>query len=317
MNKKIKKEPGLSRTLVVPNNIISRIDSRSSCSTQVKIGSTTFDLPVLLSPMPFFGERAIRTVNNRFLTFIPRIKSDDRDYSSMKERTVLAKTLHNESFTVGVSVGLKDDIEDIINLTKYTEYLLIDTASGYNYKLHELIEEVRSRVSPDTIIISGNVISKEAKDNLLSLGCNFVRVGIGTSPNCSTSEATCIGRPVLGTLLSCELPGAIADGGIKSPHDLSLALLFSELAMCSSVFKYTQLNSLWNENKSTVPAYGCASSLAKGTSEYVEGVVTHGEKEDFESTYKKLKQGLQSSMSYLGARNMSEYRLSDFSLVHE
>lgn len=353
---KINTEYGFSNVYIVPRNSVSSIVSRKECDTSVSFnsflqeeGMTTFEMPLMLSPMSFFGENAIRKVNNRFLTFLPRIQAyqftGERAHPNWQDidiRMGHAKKLHKDGFKFGVAISVLDDFEKILELCNYTDFLLVDTANGYSEKLHHFIRSINqflsskmNSVSFSKIkIITGNVVDTHGFCSLRDAGSHAIRLGIGGGSNCTTSDSTSVGRPPLSMLTeiydfdwSCggNSAGKICDGGIKSSGHLSLALLFAEYAMVSGIFKYSELNlhheyfltNPIDEYHNRIPAYGMASKYAKANDpSYVEGKITTGEATCFEEVYSQLKEGLQSSMSYLNAKTLEEYRRSHFELSY-
>lgn len=328
-------EYGFDHINIIPRLDSSKITSRRTCDTSLIINEHKFDMPLMLAPMSFYDDKTIRLIKNRFLAFLPRIQAynfaqTNENWADINIRLKHAEILYKEGYVFGVTIGVKDNFEDILALTKYTNYLLIDTANGYSETLHTYITRLSNMLfwnkKEHIKIISGNVISRQGFYSLTNNGCDIVRIGIGSGSNCTTKDTTAVSRAPLSALMEIAAtnptPGSLLiDGGIKDSRNLSLAMLFADSAMVSSVFKYTELNTHYHErsNGSKVPAYGMASEYAKTTTtdrNFIEGKLTHGEAESFEENYVKLKQGLQSAMSYLGASNLEEYRKSKYDLSY-
>src|SRR5690606_27324731 len=79
-------------------------------------------------------------------------------------------------------------------------------------------------------VVAGNVVTAEGVTDLLEAGADIVKVGVGPGAMCTTRMATGVGRPQLSAVIECaararELGGHVwADGGIKAPRDVALAL---------------------------------------------------------------------------------------------
>ncbi|MCF7830698.1 IMP dehydrogenase [Candidatus Gracilibacteria bacterium] len=134
--------------------------------------------------------------------------------------------------TVGVNNGVLAKVEQLIKLR--VNGIVIDTAHfDRNYANNNLIRQIRSLIyeSRENIqLIVGNVATQEGTRAALSSGADVVKVGIGPGAACSTRRETGAGRPQFSAILECanaavDLGGQIwADGGIKNPRDLALAI---------------------------------------------------------------------------------------------
>ena len=93
----------------------------------------------------------------------------------------------------------------------------------------EFIKDVR-RNFPDSIIIAGNVATREMTEALILAGADVVKVGIGPGSMCTTRKVAGVGYPQLSAISECAdhdygLGGHVmADGGCSSPGDIAKAL---------------------------------------------------------------------------------------------
>lgn len=78
--------------------------------------------------------------------------------------------------------------------------LLIDVANGNMPKLHQLIENIKT-VYPKIQIMSGNVSSVEAFEELAKTGIDYIRVGIGGGSVCNTTANVGVGQKNLAKLI--------------------------------------------------------------------------------------------------------------------
>jgi hypothetical protein len=190
----------------------------------------------MLAPMSFFTHEAIEKIDNRFLYILPRISPylhPEYDYENILTRIDICKR-YSPNYNIGVSVGLSDKFDDILELAKYVKYICVDIANGYSLNGLELVRKLKN-VLPDTNIITGNIGNYFGLEKNLEYGADYVRFGIGTGKNCSTSIQTPIGTDGLNSLLKMQIDDhyskyskkhLIYDGGIKSGNDFSYALIY-------------------------------------------------------------------------------------------
>lgn len=150
---------------------------------------------------------------------------------------------------------------------------VIDTAHGYQKSMIETIKKFRAQFGNDATVIAGNVITAEATRALLEAWANGVKVGIWPWAMCTTRMKTWVGRPQFTAVYKCAQEAkklwwfVWADGGIKSPRDMILALaaganhvmlgtLFSGVFESVSDIKYDEQGLMYKEN------YGMASRKA-------------------------------------------------------
>jgi IMP dehydrogenase len=79
-------------------------------------------------------------------------------------------------------------------------------------------------------VVAGNVVSAQGTRDLLVAGADIVKVGVGPGAMCTTRMMTAVGRPQFSAVLECasaasELGKHVwADGGVRHPRDVALAL---------------------------------------------------------------------------------------------
>src|SRR6516165_10465980 len=83
---------------------------------------------------------------------------------------------------------------------------------------------------PSVPVVAGNVVTAEGVRDLVGAGADIVKVGVGPGAMCTTRMMTGVGRPQFSAVLECagqasRLGAAIwADGGVRHPRDVALAL---------------------------------------------------------------------------------------------
>jgi len=121
----------------------------------------------------------------------------------------------------------------------------VDTAHGHSQRVLDTVRELRRRC-PDVDIIAGNVATGAAATDLIALGVDAVKVGIGAGSICTTRVIAGIGVPMVSAVLDCARAAAphgipvIADGGIRYSGDLTKAIAVgASSAMIGSLFAGT------------------------------------------------------------------------------
>jgi len=102
---------------------------------------------------------------------------------------------------------------------------VVDTSHGYCIYPEETVRFAK-KTYQDKDIIAGNVVTKEGVKYLIDAGADGVKINIGVSDICTTTEDVGIGRPEGSAVYECanvareyNVP-CIADGGAKSPGDI-------------------------------------------------------------------------------------------------
>ena len=132
---------------------------------------------------------------------------------------------------VGAAIGAtKDFLERAQELVKCkVDVLAIDTAHGHTSRVIDAIKTVKCQF-PDVQLITGNVATYEAAKELISLGVDGIKVGIGPGSICTTRVVSGAGVPQITAISECARATReagvplIADGGIKWSGDITKAI---------------------------------------------------------------------------------------------
>src|SRR5215470_4784367 len=97
---------------------------------------------------------------------------------------------------VGAAIGATGDfLERAVEMSKAkADVLAIDTAHGHTERVMEAIKAIRHRL-PEMQVIAGNVASYDGAKELISLGIDGLKVGIGPGSICTTRVVTGAGVP--------------------------------------------------------------------------------------------------------------------------
>ena len=107
--------------------------------------------------------------------------------------------------------------------------LAIDSAHGHSERVLDAVRNVKTRF-PNVQLIAGNVATYEGARDLIELGVDGVKVGIGPGSICTTRVVSGAGVPQITAIHECSRatrPAGvplIADGGIKFSGDVTKAI---------------------------------------------------------------------------------------------
>ena len=170
-----------------------------------------------------------------------------KDIQKKLEYPRAAKDDHGR-LTVGAAVGATGDfLERAVEMAKAkADVLAIDTAHGHTERVMEAIKAIRRRL-PEMQIVAGNVATYEAAKDLIALGIDGLKVGIGPGSICTTRIVTGAGVPQITAIVEASRAAKgtdvpiIADGGIKYSGDITKALAAgASCVMIGSLFAGTE-----------------------------------------------------------------------------
>ncbi|HEY1341733.1 MAG TPA: IMP dehydrogenase, partial [Bryobacteraceae bacterium] len=132
---------------------------------------------------------------------------------------------------VGAAIGATGDFLEraAALVAKKVDVLAIDTAHGHSSRVLDAVKAVKSKF-PDVQLITGNVATYEGARELISLGVDGIKVGIGPGSICTTRVVSGAGVPQITAISECARATReagvplIADGGIKYSGDITKAL---------------------------------------------------------------------------------------------
>src|SRR5712672_1944876 len=149
---------------------------------------------------------------------------------------------------VGAAIGATGDfLERAVELARTkVDVLAIDTAHGHSARVMDAIRAVKHRL-PEMQLIAGNVGTYEGARDLIALGLDGIKVGIGPGSICTTRVVTGAGVPQITAILEAARAAkgtgvpVIADGGIKYSGDISKAIAAgADVAMLGGLFAGTE-----------------------------------------------------------------------------
>jgi IMP dehydrogenase len=235
---------------------------------------------------------------------------------------------------VGAAIGATADfLERAQELARGSaDVLAIDTAHGHTTRVMDAIRAVKSKL-PNMQVVAGNVATADGTRELISLGVDGLKVGIGPGSICTTRVVTGAGVPQITAILECARAAKdtgvplIADGGIKFSGDISKALAAgASSVMIGGLFagteespgetilyqgrtfkSYRGMGSIGAMEAGSADRYAQESAeRGKSVPEGIEGQVSY--KGPLSALVEQLVGGLRSGMGYCGTANLKELR---------
>jgi IMP dehydrogenase len=149
---------------------------------------------------------------------------------------------------VGAALGATGDyLERAAELVKAkVDVLVVDTAHGHSTRVLDAVQALKDRF-PNVDLVAGNVATFAGACDLIQLGVDGVKVGIGPGSICTTRVVTGAGVPQITAVAECARAAAkadvpiIADGGIKFSGDVPKAIAAgASSVMLGSLFAGTE-----------------------------------------------------------------------------
>jgi len=233
---------------------------------------------------------------------------------------------------VGAAIGATGDFleraQELAN-TK-VDLLAIDTAHGHSTRVMEAIRAVKSKL-PEMQVVAGNVATFEGAKELIALGIDGLKVGIGPGSICTTRVVTGAGVPQITAILEAARAAkgtgvpVIADGGVKYSGDITKAIAAgASVVMIGGLFagteespgetilyqgrtfkSYRGMGSLGAMESGSADRYAQETAdRGKAVPEGVEGRVPY--KGPLGGLVEQLIGGVRSGMGYCGVCNLKE-----------
>ena len=149
---------------------------------------------------------------------------------------------------VGAAVGVGPDMEK--RMEKLAEadvdVVVVDTAHGHSEGVIRTVKWIK-KTYPDKELIAGNIATVDGTRELIDVGADGVKVGVGPGSICTTRVVAGIGVPQMTAIMDCAEEAKkhgipiIADGGIKYSGDITKALAGgADSVMIGSLFAGTE-----------------------------------------------------------------------------
>src|SRR3989344_4136761 len=295
--------------------------------------------PAITARWPVTAEKAKKILHENRIEKLPIVDDKGILKGLITATDIEKKALHTDSIKdkkgqllVGASIGVN---EEYLNRTGMlldagADAIVVDIAHGHNERAIEAVRALRKNFKRIEII-AGNVATPQGTIDLIKAGADAIKVGIGPGATCITRIVTGVGIPQLSAIQLCTAAAkkygvpVIADGGIRTSGDMAKAIAAgAETIMIGSLVAGTEEapgdyildggaaykvyrggasresfeDKLRKENKKSDGLYRAPEGKS-GRVPYrgeVAGVL------------KDLMAGFRSSMSYLGAKDITTFQ---------
>jgi IMP dehydrogenase len=231
---------------------------------------------------------------------------------------------------VGAAIGSSGDFLERAQelVAKKVDVLVIDTAHGHSERVMQAVTAVK-RALPDVPLVAGNVATYEGTRDLIELGVDGVKVGVGPGSICTTRVVSGAGVPQITAIAEAARAARntgvpiISDGGIKFSGDITKALAAgAATVMIGSLFAGTdespgEMILYQGRTFKSYRGMGSLGAMVQGSSdryaqepnaklvpEGIEGRVPY--KGPMAELVYQLVGGLKSGMGYCGCRTIAE-----------
>jgi IMP dehydrogenase len=132
---------------------------------------------------------------------------------------------------VGAAIGVGEDVLDraAALIKAKVDLLVLDTAHGHSQRVLDRVKLLKQKF-PEQELIAGNIGTAEAAEDLIALGVDGLKVGVGPGSICTTRVVSGAGIPQVTAITEvCRVARekgipVIADGGIKYSGDITKAV---------------------------------------------------------------------------------------------
>ncbi len=277
---------------------------------------------LITAPVGITLERAKKILHENRIEKLPVVDAKGRlrgliTYKDIQKRKDNPSSCKDERgrLRVGAAVGVTADgmkrVEALLEAG--VDVIVVDTAHAHSSNTLEAIAKIkkRHRALP---LIAGNIATAEAARDLVRLGVDAIKVGMGPSAICTTRVIAGIGVPQLTAIMDCAAVASkagvplIADGGIKYSGDVVKALAAgADSVMIGSLFAGTDESPgeiVYYEGKSYKMYRGMGSieAMKRGSSDryFQEGVSEEN---------KLVAEGIEGRVSYKGSLASNVFQL--------
>ena len=260
------------------------------------------------------------------LITVKDIQRSERYPSSVRDK--------NGRLLVGAAVGTKlNDLDRAIALDKSgVDVLFIDTAHGHSMSVIDAYKKIRKNTHCPIVV--GNIATPDAAKDLIKLGVDAIKVGIGPGSICTTRVVAGVGVPQftaiqeISTIASKAKIPMISDGGIRFSGDIVKALAAgADCIMAGSLFAGTdespgEVFLFQGRSYKSYRGMGSLGAMARGSAdryfqdeinesiklvpEGIEGRIPY--KGTVSNVLFQLTGGLKSGMGYTGSKDLSNLR---------
>jgi len=147
-----------------------------------------------------------------------------RDIDRVQQYPIAARDERGR-LRVGAAVSVQDYERIEALIAADVDLIVVDTAHGHSQNVIDTVKKIKADYDID--VIAGNIATAEAAEDLIEVGANAVKVGIGPGAICTTRIISGVGVPQVSAIINVANAAArhdipvIADGGIKQSGDIT------------------------------------------------------------------------------------------------
>ena len=237
----------------------------------------------------------------------------------------------NGQLLVGAAIGSKPN--DLLRATELdkvgVDILFIDTAHGHSSTVLESFKKIRKKIQLPIVV--GNIATPEAAKDLIKLGADAIKIGIGPGSICTTRIVAGVGVPQftaiqdIASITNKNKVPMISDGGIRYSGDIVKALAAgANCIMAGSLFAGTdespgEVFLFQGRSYKSYRGMGSLGAMARGSAdryfqdeinesiklvpEGIEGRIPY--KGQVSNVLFQRTGGLRSGMGYTGSKNLT------------
>ncbi len=271
-------------------------------------------------------EKLVVTDNNKKCIGLITVKDIQRG-----EKFPFSVKDKNGQLLVGAAIGSKpNDLLRAIELDKAgVDILFIDTAHGHSSAVLDSFKQIRKKIKLPIVV--GNIATPEAAKDLIKLGADAIKVGIGPGSICTTRIVAGVGVPQftaiqdIASITNKNKIPMISDGGIRYSGDIVKALAAgANCIMAGSLFAGTdespgEVFLFQGRSYKSYRGMGSLGAMARGSAdryfqdeineaiklvpEGIEGRIPY--KGQVSNVLFQLTGGLRSGMGYTGSKDLT------------
>lgn len=304
------------------SEILSRADVDTStylCGKEYKLGIVSSNMDTVYSP-----QLAKATSESGGVSCVHRFCSIDENVKLFKNG------IYNKNYSthlpwVSVGVGAMEYERAHALIAAGAQTIVIDLANGACRSAVDQYKRIREICSYVEVVVGNFATSGQINAFIANSGSvpNLFKCSIGSGSACITRSITGVGVPSFSCLMDCVSTGynILFDGGIKIPGDFCKALaLGAKGVMMGRAFAACQESpgKICYLEHTTAPHKYYRGSASQSSYEVQDKVAKHRTPEGeaysirVSGTVEQLMQqysaGLRSSMTYLNANNLNEYK---------
>jgi len=215
---------------------------------------------------------------------------------------------------IGAAIGVGPESEEraAALVQAGVDVIVVDTAHGHSESVITTAGEIKKKFGSISVI-AGNIATGEATRDLIEVGVDAVKVGIGPSAICTTRVVAGAGVPQVTAIAECariakecSIP-VIADGGVKYSGDIAKAIAAgADVVMVGSLLAGT------DESPGEIELYqGRAFKAYRGMGSV--GAMRHGSKDRYfqrdVDEAKLVPEGIEGRVPYKGPVSETVHQL--------